>query len=41
MYKFIQLQYRLHRITEKQVRAMVPQYLTAEQAEAIINGPDA
>ena len=32
MYKFIQLQYRLHRITEEQVRAMVPQYLTAEQA---------
>lgn len=30
-----------YRINEEQVRAMVPQYLTAEQAKTIINGPDA
>ena len=30
-----------YRINEEQVRAMIPQYLTVEQAETIINGPNA
>ena len=41
MDEFILLQFKLHRINEQQVRAFVPQYLTAEQAEAIINGTNA
>ena len=38
MYEFILLQYKMHRISEDQVRSLVPQYLTADQAEAIITG---
>ena len=41
MYEFVLLQFKMHRINEEQVRSMVPQYLTAKQAEALINGPDA
>ena len=38
MYEFIRLQYVMGRITEKQVRAFAPRYITAEQAEEIVNG---
>ena len=41
MYEFICIQYALGRITEEQVRAFAPQYITAEQAEEIINGTNA
>ena len=36
MYEFIRIQYALERITEEQVRAFVPQYITAGEAEEII-----
>ena len=36
MYEFIRIQYALGRITEEQVRAFAPQYITADQAEEII-----
>lgn len=41
MYEFVLLQYKMHRIREEQVRSLVPQYLTAEQADTIISGTDA
>ena len=37
MYEFIRLQYVMGRITAEQVRAFAPRYITAEQAEEIIN----
>lgn len=39
MYEFIRIQYQFFgTITADQVRAFAPQYITAEQAEEIING---
>lgn len=37
MFEFIRIQYKMGRITEKQVRAFAPQYITAEQAEEIVS----
>ena len=38
MYEFIRLQYIMGRLSAEQVRGFAPQYITAEQAETIING---
>lgn len=38
MYEFIRLQYIMGNLTEEQVRGFVPQYITSEQADIIING---
>lgn len=38
MYEFIRLQYIMGRLTAEQVCGFAPQYITAEQAEIIING---
>ena len=35
MYEFIRIQYRFGRLTADQVRAFVPKWITAEQAEEI------
>lgn len=37
VYEFIRIQYKMGRITEEQVRAFAPQYITAEQAEEIVS----
>lgn len=37
MYEFVLLQFKMHRINEEQVRALVPQYITEAQVEKIIN----
>lgn len=36
MYEFIRIQYKMGRITEDQVRAFAPRYITNEQAEEMI-----
>lgn len=36
MYEFIRIQYKMGRITEAQVSAFAPKYITAEQAEEIV-----
>lgn len=38
MYEFIRIQYAMGRITAEQVLAFVPRYITAGEAEDIING---
>lgn len=38
MYEFIRLQYIMGKITEEQVRAFVPTFITMDQAEKIISG---
>lgn len=38
MYEFIRIQYVMGRLTSEQVRGFAPQYITAKQADAIING---
>lgn len=38
MYEFIRIQFIMGRLTADQVRGSVPQYITSEQAETIING---
>lgn len=38
MYEFIRIQFVLGRLTAEQVRGFAPKYITAEQAETIING---
>lgn len=35
MYEFIRIQYRMGKLTADQVRAFVPKWITAEQAEEI------
>ena len=37
MYEFIRLQYQMGNIDYNQVLSFVPQWITAEQAETIIN----
>lgn len=37
MYEFVLLQFKMHRISEEQVRALAPQYITEAQAEKIIS----
>ncbi len=37
MYDFIRIQYQLGKLTAEQVQGFVPRWLTAGQAEAIIN----
>lgn len=41
MYKFIRIQYAMGRLTSEQVMGFAPQYITAEQADTIINGDNA
>ena len=41
MFEFIRIQYVMGHITAEQVRGFAPQYITAEQADAIINGETA
>ena len=41
MYEFIRIQYVMGHITAEQVRGFAPQYITAEQADTIINGDNA
>lgn len=38
MYEFIRIQYVMGRLSAEQVRGFAPQYITAEQANTIING---
>ena len=38
MYEFIRIQFTLGRIDAAQVRAFAPKYITAGQAEAIVEG---
>lgn len=38
MYDFIRIQYQMGKLTAEQVQGFVPRWLTAEQAEGIING---
>lgn len=38
MFNFIRIQYQLGNLTEAQVRAYAPRWITAEQAEEIIVG---
>lgn len=38
MFDFIKYQYQMGKITESQVRGFAPRWLTAEQAEEIVNG---
>lgn len=37
MYEFIKIQYRLGRLNADQVRSKAPRWITATQAEEIIN----
>ena len=36
MYEFILLQYRMGNLTQMQVHALVPQYLTEEQVQSVL-----
>ena len=38
MFEFIKIQYRLGRLTAEQVRAYVPKWITAAEAEEILAG---
>lgn len=38
MFEFIRIQYVLGNLTEEQVRAFVPLYLTEKQADEILKG---
>jgi len=38
MYDFVRIQYQLGKLTDEQVRAFAPRWLTVEQAEDVING---
>ena len=38
MYEFIRIQFRLGAISESEVRAFAPRWITAEEAEQIIGG---
>lgn len=38
MYEFIRIQYQMGKITESEVMAFFPKWITAEEAEQIIGG---
>lgn len=38
MFEFIRIQYVLGNLTEEQVRAFVPAYITSEEADEILKG---
>lgn len=37
MYDFIRLQYQMRKLTEAQVKALSPRWITTEQAEKIVD----
>ena len=37
MYEFIKIQYKLGKLTEEQVRALAPKWITTEQVQNIID----
>lgn len=37
MYEFIRIQYQMGKLTAEQVRAFAPAWITAEEAETIVN----